>query len=174
LKFYGDSKVRLTPEQVVEVLQKAGWKQKNIPYAYAIIMRESNRYPNVYNVNSNDTVDFGLFQINQVNFNFLGVDNPRNLFNPEYNAKMALKLFNKYNLSPWAVRNTDGTLDGWAAHLAKTAPATQQEYQKRYDEFLKGYYEYFKVTPPPINNTGLKVLPFALGAVLLYVALKKI
>lgn len=143
MTFYEGDKTRLTPEQLITVLRRAGWPNELVGIAYAIVMRESSRYPKAYLKNTNGTIDRGLFQINEVNNKELGVTNWQLLYDPIYNAKKALTLFNRYNLSPWALRNTDGSYTIYAKYLRENAPQIQADYQAKFEKYLSEFNRQF-------------------------------
>lgn len=66
----------------------------------AIALAESSGNPNARNVDSNGTVDRGLWQINSSNFD------SDSLFNPQTNAKWAVKVYNRQGLNAWTTYKT--------------------------------------------------------------------
>lgn len=77
----------------------------DIPMAKEAMKRESSGNPRAKNVNTNGTVDYGLFQINEVNVPELrkaGIINEvTDLYDVDVNIKAASYLQKKYGWKPW-------------------------------------------------------------------------
>lgn len=101
----------LSPEQVAQILVQAGWTPADDPVTMlAIGGRESKYSPTAHRTDNPNpaaqTGDFGLFQINSGNFEFLrqnlGITQMNDLLDPVMNAKAALLLKRKSGWAPWA------------------------------------------------------------------------
>jgi hypothetical protein len=98
----------LSQDQVRQILQQAGWSGNDLETMLAIGGRESGYNPAAHRTDNpgGNTGDYGLFQINYVNFPFLqkaiGITSMNDLLDPLTNAKAALALKNQAgNFSPW-------------------------------------------------------------------------
>jgi cell wall-associated NlpC family hydrolase len=129
-----DSKGRLGPHQLVDVLRRAGFSGEGLRTAWALAMRESGGRPGALSkVNGDGTRDHGLFQLNSIH---VGRVSPADkVFDAEANARAAYKLSHHgTNFSAWGIGHT-----GWAGHLERTQPATYAAYNKRFQELLATY-----------------------------------
>ncbi|WP_437912527.1 hypothetical protein WME73_36245 [Sorangium sp. So ce302] len=85
----------------------------NLPYqALCIIRYESEGWTEVENINSNGTVDIGLFQINSTNWAMCG--GKQHLKDPDANARCAYRIWRQAGetWNPWAAwtqRHNDGS-----------------------------------------------------------------
>jgi len=108
--YYQNNTTKLSDSALIKVLTKAGFTDPEaLRTAYAIVYRESGSRPFAYLKNSNGSFDRGLFQINDINHKNLGISNPIDLYDAEYNAKKAYKLSQGGKIWwPWAIPNADG------------------------------------------------------------------
>lgn len=90
---------KLTEQQVVKLLQNAGFKQKDIPVMVCTAKHESAFDPQALNVNRDKSIDYGLFQINgrwwskECNLN--------KLLDAQYNTYCAKIVFDKQGINAW-------------------------------------------------------------------------
>ena len=98
----------MTPEQVAQVLYQAGFRGEELVTMVAIGKRESGYNPSAKRTDNpgGSTGDFGLFQINYVNWpdvkTALGLSGGiEQLFNPLVNARAAKYLHSRGGFSPW-------------------------------------------------------------------------
>lgn len=129
----GTNGAALSAVQLKTVLQNAGFREPAIRTAYGIAMRESRGYPAVVSPkNSNGTQDHGLFQINDVH---RATTDFTNIYNAEYNARVAYRLSNGGNdWGAWGVGTT-----GWAGTLKRTQPKYWQMLQDEMERFKAQY-----------------------------------
>lgn len=129
-----DSKGRLGPHQLVDVLRRAGFTGEGLRTAWALAMRESGGRPGALSkVNGDGTRDHGLFQLNSIHVG--SVISADKVFDAEANARAAFQLSHHgTNFSAWGIGHT-----GWAGHLERTQPATYAAYNKRFQELLATY-----------------------------------
>ena len=123
----------LSPTQLKSVLLTAGFREPVIRTAYGIAMRESRGYPRVVSpLNSNNTRDHGLFQINDIH---RSTTDFTNIYDPVYNAQVAYRLSNGgKDFTPWGI----GT-SGWAGTLKKDNPKYWQMLQDEMVRFRNQY-----------------------------------
>lgn len=95
----------LTPPQIAKALDKAAWPAEQWVTGIAVALAESGGSTTVTNVNSNGSVDYGLFQINSVHQEILGAINWRD---PVQNAGAALAVYEGAgnSWSPWVTYDT--------------------------------------------------------------------
>lgn len=77
---------------------------ENYKIARAIAKAESGLRCNAMHVNSNNTVDYGLFQLNSIHWDRFG--GLENLVTCEQQIKSAYELFIEQGFNPWVVFNT--------------------------------------------------------------------
>lgn len=114
----GDDGPALPFEQLVDVLRRAGFDGDALRTAWAIVMRESGGRPGaVGSVNSNGTVDHGLFQLNDIHIgNYISADD---LYDAGANAAAAFLMSRGgTDWGHWGLGET-----GWAGHLKRDIPA---------------------------------------------------
>lgn len=100
----------LSGEEVCQIFYQAGWREPALIYAVAIAKRESGWRPEAHRTDNpgGNTGDYGLMQINYVNFptmqRELGLTNINQLLDPVTNAKAALVLYNRngQTFKPWS------------------------------------------------------------------------
>jgi len=68
--------------------------------ALAIALAESGLKENAYNVNSNQTIDSGIFQVNEVHWGKPGCS-PKELFDAKSNVDCAYTIWQASGWSPW-------------------------------------------------------------------------
>ena len=119
--------MRLNAQQIAGYAKAAGFPPGEIATATAVALAESGGETTATNKNSNNSIDYGLWQINTVHGTLL---NQGDKFNPLDNAKMALTVWqragNKW--TPWTVYKTGvyRTHMG-AATIGAAAPTDPQE-----------------------------------------------
>ena len=86
---------------VANVLRAAGFPENLIPTFIGIAHAESSLNPNATHMNSNGTIDQGLFQINSVHKGNSWY--PTNPFDPIQSAKAAWAIYNSQGLGAWSV-----------------------------------------------------------------------
>lgn len=96
--------MQITPSQIGQYAQQAGFRGNALTTAIAIAMAESGGNTTATNHNTNGTTDYGLWQINSVHSQY----SPALLLNnPLYNAQAAYTLSsNGSNWQPWTTYNT--------------------------------------------------------------------
>lgn len=155
--YYNNNRTKLSNEQLIDLLIKTGFKDfETLRSAFAIVKRESGGAPNAYLKNTNATYDRGLFQINDINHDYLGITDKLKLYDPAYNAEKAYKLFSNFGWGPWAVPDPDGTLRGWALHLSQKAPDTFAKYNAKYDEFRNYFDQVVSENPALVGDVKKK------------------
>jgi hypothetical protein len=89
-----------------ELLVRKYFPPDAVDTAMKVAKAESNENPNAVNVNKNKTKDHGLFQINDVNIPKLKeagiISSPKDLYNPDKNAKAAAFLHSQEGFKPWS------------------------------------------------------------------------
>lgn len=89
---------------IVDAAYKAGFRDDDLVTAVAVSLAESGGNPGINNagMNSNGTVDYGLWQINSVHGPDLG-----EIYDPYVNAEWAFKVFTGRNRTwaPWSAYN---------------------------------------------------------------------
>ena len=78
---------------------EVGWPVEELPMLDRILWRESRCLPDAWNGH-----DAGLTQINQIHTEFVAVMGwswPQDMYNPEYNLRFALKLWQGSGWRPW-------------------------------------------------------------------------
>lgn len=110
---------RLTAQQIAGYAQAAGFPPEELARATAVALAESGGDPGASHVNTNGSVDYGLWQINTVHGGLL---NQGNKFDPLDNAKMALTVWRGAGgkWSPWSVYN-NGRSQGFMAQATLAA-----------------------------------------------------
>lgn len=73
--------------------------------ALAIAKAESGMKADSYNYNTNDTIDIGIFMVNQVHWKQAGCS-PKELFDPYKNVDCAYSIWQASGWEPWVVYNT--------------------------------------------------------------------
>lgn len=95
---------RLSAVEVASLAGAAGFPEAEISTAVAIARAESDWTPTATNVNTNGSVDHGLFQINDVNASVLAGGDWRD---PADNAVMAFKIWKAWgNWRAWSTFNS--------------------------------------------------------------------
>jgi hypothetical protein len=89
---------KLTPADVARLCYWAGWRGAALFVATRICLGESGGNQKAVNVNSNKTVDRGLFQLNSYWFKDLL---PPDVFDPYKNAARAFKSYGKGGFAAW-------------------------------------------------------------------------
>ncbi len=78
--------------------------------ALAVAKCESGLNPNATHLNSNSSIDFGVFQINSSHFSHVEGDTPQektdNLFNWQYNIAFAYQLYSATSWDSWTCYST--------------------------------------------------------------------
>lgn len=99
---------KLGPPQIAQYARQAGFTGNNLAIAVAIAMAESSGDTLATNVNTNGTVDYGLWQINSVHSRYI----PSRLLNePLYNAQAAYNISGQgRSFTPWTTYNTGAYL----------------------------------------------------------------
>lgn len=111
-----DTEISVAPKlqnmQIAPVEQKGGCEQYlslvsqyswNVNIAMAIMQAESQCNPNATNVNTNGTMDAGLFQVNDVHVpNLIGYSER---FEPSANVKAAFAVYEGSGWKAWSVYN---------------------------------------------------------------------
>lgn len=131
-----------TPEQLIAVLKKAGWKNEDIPQAYAIVRAESGGDPAKLNRSSSAT---GLFQIMHSVWSrdadvkkLYGKTPSRNdLTDPLKNAQVGLIVLRKQGWSAWEVIKIPALQEKLAAEK-KIGERALAEYRVRYPDGIPG------------------------------------
>ena len=110
---------RLTVQQIAGYAQAAGFPPEELARATAVALAESGGDPAATHVNTNGSVDYGLWQINTVHGSLL---NQGDKFNPLDNGKMALTVWRGAGgkWTPWSVYNS-GTSQGFMAQATLAA-----------------------------------------------------
>ena len=80
----------LNAQAIAAIAYRVGWRGKDIDIAVAVAKAESGWNPKATNLNSNASVDYGLFQINSIHQAILAGGN---WADPEDNARMAYKVW---------------------------------------------------------------------------------
>ncbi len=96
----------LTPTQIKQYAQAAGFTGQNLTLAVAIALAESGGNTSATDYDSNGSVDRGLWQINSVHTQFAASQ----LFQPLYNAKAAYQISGGSNFNPWVTFTTGAYL----------------------------------------------------------------
>ncbi len=104
-------KKKLTDDELVDLLQRVGFKGKSLNVAYAVAKKESNGRPTAHNNNANTGDNsYGIFQINMLGElgkqrrEKYGLSSNRDLFNPVTNAKIAYHMSNRGKIwTAWKV-----------------------------------------------------------------------
>ena len=76
-----------------------GWRKAELVRAVAVMTAESARYIRAYNVNTNGSIDRGLFQINSIHGTCCTFDAIKN-------ARCAFKLYQEQGFKPWVAYNS--------------------------------------------------------------------
>lgn len=93
--------VKLSERQVAHHLKLAGFPENVIPTMVCVAKHESRLKTNAVNLNSNGSVDHGIFQINDAWWlSECGVD-PEGLKDPMVNARCAKTVFDRQGLMAW-------------------------------------------------------------------------
>ena len=105
-----DRKTMLSDKELISILKQAGFKGKELAYAWAIVVKESTKRPMSLNRASNC---YGLFQINMTGSmgpdrrKKYGLKSNEDLYNPLINAQIAYKMSNGgKNWSAWSTSKT--------------------------------------------------------------------
>lgn len=108
----------LSPPAIADLARGAGFTGADIVTATAIALAESGGNPSATHLNSNGTIDYGLWQINSVHGSLLSSGDWRV---PADNARMAHTIYaqagNKF--TPWSTFNS-------GAYKSKVAQASDQ------------------------------------------------
>lgn len=88
---------------LLSVLVAYGIPKEDASMLVCIAEHESNFDTEAYNdkLNSNGTVDVGVFQINSVNFEICNVEKDE-LFDAKVNAQCAIKIYKTQGLKAWS------------------------------------------------------------------------
>lgn len=86
----------LSYSQIRQLWLQAGGNKAWSYVMAAVAMAESGGNPHAYHLNQNNSVDYGLWQINSIH----GYD-PQKLYDPAYNAHAAKSVFNSSGPSAW-------------------------------------------------------------------------
>ena len=114
----GDDGPALPFDDLVAVLRRAGFEGDALRTAWAIVMRESGGRPGATgSVNSNGTVDHGLFQLNDIHLGrYIAAED---VYDPDANAAAAFVMSRGgTDWGHWGLGET-----GWAGHLKRDIPA---------------------------------------------------
>jgi hypothetical protein len=119
--------MRLNAQQIAGYAKAAGFPPGEIATATAVALAESAGETTATNKNSNNSVDYGLWQINTVHGQLL---NQGDKFNPLDNARMALTVWqragNKW--TPWTVYKSGAyRAQMGAGTMGAAAPTDPQE-----------------------------------------------
>ena len=124
----------LNASQLLQLAQKAGFKDKEAKTMAAIILGESSGRPGAYNPNaSTGDKSYGLAQINMIGsmgparLKQFGLQKNEQLFDPATNLAAAQKVYSEVGnkFSPWSVY-TSGAYKQFLPQVEKAALATQQ------------------------------------------------
>lgn len=119
---YNGSKPPIKPKRVYKLLRKAGVPDSPARQLVPISTRESGRDPDANNagLNSNGTVDHGLFQINDIwrNDPDIKAIGWGKRYQAKANAKMAAVVLDKQGLTAWATYDGSNP-DPWMGKLRK-------------------------------------------------------
>ena len=120
----------LSPRELVNVLEKAGFKGEGLRTAWAVAMRESHGRPGALSPqNSNGTRDHGLFQLNDIHLG-RSIDASQ-VYDAAANAAAAYRMTKHgTDWSAWGIGHT-----GWAGHLEKAKPETYAALNARFQEW---------------------------------------
>lgn len=77
----------------------------NCKMAIAIMKAESGGNPEAFNINDNNSIDVGLFQINSIHYKSAGCS-LREVINPEQNISCAYSIYKKSGWSAWSSYNS--------------------------------------------------------------------
>lgn len=110
---------KLNPQEIANVMSRAGWPTAAIPVGVAVALGESSGNPTLTHRNRNGSTDYGLFQINSVHGDLL---KQGSWSDPVDNAKMALKVYQDAGNSwrPWVVYNSGSFKRFYNANLKPT------------------------------------------------------
>jgi hypothetical protein len=105
--------VQLSEQQVLELLLAQDCPIEGATFLWALAKRESSFVANAAGVNSNGTMDVGIWQINQCNWGGLSAEQ---ITDPWTNVSIAMKLSNNgTRFVPWQLSGNYSTEDG--SHL---------------------------------------------------------
>lgn len=155
---------------LADFLYKKGLRGDDLRRMWSIAMRETGGTgdPNSVNRrNRNGSVDYGLFQINDLLGQGDGAGkradmsimrkndwSMEDLFDPNKNFAVMMHM-SKYgqDLSAWGVHNPDGSLTGWAKHLGEA----------KVKQFEKALYSYWDQFDAAANKAGIPSDAYAHG-----------
>jgi len=123
---------QLGPQELVSVLEQAGFRGEGLRSAWAIAMRESHGRPDALGaVNPNGTRDHGLFQINDIHVGRSIAASDLN--DPLANARAAYRMSKGgTDWSAWGIGHT-----GWARHLEVAQPT----FYARINTLYRSWYD---------------------------------
>ena len=134
------------PNQILQILQQAGFRGEGLKTAFAIAMRESGGNPDAFNGNaSTGDKSYGLFQINMLGglgpsrMRQFGLSSENQLFDPLTNARVAYQMsrggsdFGAWGLGPNA--------------YAGAPPAAKSRFYQIYNQYWGGAPQ--GQSPPP-------------------------
>ena len=108
-----EKRIEPYPEELIDTPIKKYIAEKFGPYdakiALGIVAAESNFNSEAWNVNSNGSIDLGLWQINSVHFAKAGCS-IRDVLDPIRATDCAYNLFKEQGFSPWTVFNNGAFL----------------------------------------------------------------
>ena len=93
----------ITASTAAAAVRAAGFPTAMVPVMVAIAMAESSLRPTATHTNSNGSTDYGLFQINSIHTDVLGMGS---WSDPYVNAKMAKVIYDRQGLAAWSVYNS--------------------------------------------------------------------
>lgn len=99
---------KLTYQELSRVLTRVGFPKKSLKTMYCIAKWESNLNPKAINMNTNRTIDVGLFQINSAWFERCGAS-AHSLYDVNENARCALTVLKESGFSAWVTFNKFGS-----------------------------------------------------------------
>lgn len=115
-----------SPDEIVQIVEAAGWTGEDIAIGASIVMAESQGNPAAVNAaNSNGTVDRGLWQINSIH------DAKRNggdWFDPAVSTRMARQIYQDAGNSwtPWSTYSYHGTYQKYLPQMREAAARLQK------------------------------------------------
>lgn len=117
----------LNPRQLVDVIRRAGFPERDVPTMAAIAMAESGGNPRAHNPNaSTGDNSYGLFQVNMLGpmgperRREFGIASDDELFDPVVNAKAAKRIYDSQGLGAWSVHRSGA----YQRHLQAAQDAT--------------------------------------------------
>ena len=148
----------LNASQLLQLAQKAGFKDKEAKTMAAIILGESSGRPDAYNPNATTgDKSYGLAQINMIGsmgparLKQFGLQKNEQLFDPATNLAAAQKVYSEVGnkFTPWSVYSS-GAYKQFLPQVEKAALATQQVATTQPAEATQPK----ALTPDAVSKTG--------------------